>query len=117
MDRIYIRRLSLDCIVGVYPDERRTKQEVHTTITLHCDLQSAGQSDQLDDTVDYAALMQKITAEVEESRYHLLEALAERVASVCLADKRVRAVDVTVEKAKALPASVAVEIHRSSDGP
>jgi len=115
MDCIHIRELSLDCIVGLYPHERRTQQAVKVNITLHCDLQPAGQSDQLQDTVDYAALLERIMADVKKSRFFLLEALAHRVAELCLADKRVRAVDVIIEKPKALPCAVAVEIHRVRD--
>ena len=96
LDRIHIRDLQLRCIVGVYPEERRDKQDVMINITLHADLRKAGQSDNLADTVDYKSLKKDIIAAVEASSYKLVEALAERIAEVWLAHADVRRADVVV---------------------
>lgn len=114
LDRIHIIDLLLRCILGVNPDEREKRQDVILNLTLHADLRRAGQSDRIEDTVDYKAIKERVIALVEGSRYFLAERLAERVAEVCLEDERVRRVEVRLEKPGALrfARSVGVEIVR-----
>ena len=114
LDRIHILDLKLRCIVGVFPEERREKQDVILNLTLHADLRKAGSSDDLADTVDYKTIKKKVIALVEASSYQLVERLAERVAEVCLEDRRVKKVEVFLEKPGALrfARSVGVEIAR-----
>ena len=114
MDQIQIRQFKLNTVIGVYPRERETPQTVIMDLTLHTDLQVAGRSDQLTDTIDYAALVARVRKAVAKSRFQLLEALAEHIAGLCLRESRIAAVDVTVAKPGALPGiGVAVAIHRS----
>lgn len=116
-DRIYIRDLTLGCIIGVYPAERLTKQDVTINITLYADLRKAGQTDALEDTVDYKAIKQQVMAMVEASAFQLVEALAERIAAICLESPLVRRAKVLVEKPAALrfARTVGVEIVRQRE--
>lgn len=115
MDRIYIRDLALRCIIGLYPEERKNKQDVIINIVLETDLRAAGKSDALKDTVDYKAIKLAILDFVENSSFQLIESLAEGIAAICLKDKRVLNAAVTIDKPGALrfARSVAVEITRS----
>ncbi len=115
MDRIYIRDLALRCIIGLYPDERKTKQDVLINVTMEADLRAAGKSDALKDTVDYKAIKLAILDFVEKSGFHLIESLAEGIATICLKDKRVQSATVTIDKPGALRfcRSVAVEVTRN----
>jgi D-erythro-7,8-dihydroneopterin triphosphate epimerase len=114
LDQIHIRDLLLRCIVGVFPEERRAKQDVMINITLYADLSAACRSDQLGDTVDYKGIKQAVIAEVESSECQLVEHLAERIARICLKEQRVLRVRVRLEKPGALrfARSVGVEIVR-----
>jgi FolB domain-containing protein len=118
MDRVVIRGLLVRCVLGVDAEERREPQDVLIDVTLHADLRKAGASDRLEDAVDYRAIKKQILAAAEGSRHQLVEALAERVAALCLADPRVRRVDVVVEKPGALrfARSAGVEITRDAPG-
>jgi len=113
-DQIHIRDLALRCIIGVYDEERRDKQDVDINITLYADLRAAGKSDDIADTVDYKAIKKRVVAMVEQSSFLLVERLAERVAEICLGDERVEQVRVSVEKPAALrfARTVGVEIVR-----
>jgi FolB domain-containing protein len=115
MDRILIKDLLVRSVLGLSGEERREKQDVVINVVLFVDLATAGRSDRPEDTVDYRAVKKDILAAAEGSQYHLAEALAERVAEVCLAHGPVERVQVTVEKPGALrfARSVAVEIERS----
>ncbi|MCL5281446.1 MAG: dihydroneopterin aldolase [Planctomycetes bacterium] len=101
-DRIFIRDLAIRCIVGVDEYERREKQDILVHLTLHADLRRAGRTDALEDTVDYRALKKRILRLAEESRFRLIEALAQNIADECLRDERVEQVAVMVEKPGAL---------------
>ena len=118
LDRIYIRDLALRCIVGVYPEERREKQDIILNVTLHADLRAAGTSDCLDDTVDYKKIKHGIMTLVDEMSPVLIEHLAERVAALCLQNPRVQCVEVVIDKPGALrfARSVAVHIVRKRSG-
>lgn len=117
VDRIRIRDLSLQCIIGINPEERIKKQEVIINLTLYADLAEAGRSDRIGDTVDYKVLKEGIRERVEASEFFLVERLAEQVAEIALRPALVRRVDVCVDKPGALryARSVAVEITRIKD--
>ncbi len=101
-DEIRIKDLQLRCVVGVYPEERREKQDVVIQVRMEADLDAASRSDFLSDTVDYKAIKKRIVLAVEASSYQLIERLAGRVAEICLDDPLVQAVEVEVEKPGAL---------------
>jgi len=114
MDRIRIRDLRIDCIVGTNPVERENKQTVVINLTLDCDLVLSGKSDNLEDTINYKTLKDEIVAMIEKSSDRLIERMAERIASYCLQHRRIFGVKVIVDKPGALTGtkSVAVEIER-----
>jgi len=118
MDRILIKDLTVRCILGVSAEERREKQDVVINIALTADLRKAGRSDRFEDAVDYRALKKKVLAAVEASSYRLVEALAERIAEICLEHPAVEQAEVTVEKPSALrfARTVGVEITRLREG-
>jgi len=118
LDKIHISDIALRCIIGIYPEERREKQDVVINISLHTDLSRAGRTDNFHDTVDYKAVKKAIVSLVEASSYQLLEALAQAVADACLDFDGVEQVDVTIEKPGALrfARTVGVEISRRRNG-
>ena len=117
LDRIRIQELKARTFVGFNDWEREKKQDVSISVTLHADLKRACDSDQVGDTVDYKTLKKRILSLVEGSRFLLIEAMAERIAGVCLDDSRVVRVDVLVDKLSALrfAKSVQVEITRARE--
>ena len=114
LDRIHIRDLLVRCIVGIYDEERREKQDVLFNLTLYADLSKAGQSDKIEDTVDYKVIKKDILAMAQKSDSYLIERLAESAAEIALKAPGVQRVDVVVDKPGALrfTRSVAVEITR-----
>jgi FolB domain-containing protein len=117
LDRIHIRDLALRCIVGIYQEERREKQDITVNITLHADLAAACRSDRIEDTVDYKAIKKRVVKMVESSQCFLIETLAQAVSDICLEDRAVRRVDVRVDKPGALrfARTVEVEISRGTE--
>jgi dihydroneopterin aldolase len=85
-------------IHGVLPEERTRPQPFEVDVEMDVDLVKAGQSDDLDDTVDYSAVSEAVSRVVKSESYQLIERLATRVGEVCRTDERVSAVTVTVRK-------------------
>jgi dihydroneopterin aldolase len=85
-------------IHGVLPEEQSRPQPFEVEVEMEVDLTKAGASDDLEDTVDYAAVSEAISRVVKSERYQLLERLAARIGEVCRTDERVQAVTVTVRK-------------------
>ncbi|MBN2129969.1 MAG: dihydroneopterin aldolase [Sedimentisphaerales bacterium] len=117
LDQIIIRDLQFRCVIGVGKEERREKQDVLAQITLHMDLREAGRTDAIEDTLDYKGLKKEILAMAEVSRFHLIEALAQHMADICLAHDEVDRVEIVVEKPGALrfARTVSVRIVRGRD--
>lgn len=117
LDKIHIRDLLLRCVIGVREWERDMRQNVQLNVTLYADLSAAAASDDIEDTVDYVTIKKRIIRLVEDSEFHLVEALAEMVADACLEDPLVQAARVSVEKPGALrfARTVAVEILRERE--
>ena len=106
-DRISLRGVRVRGYHGVLPSEREHGQEFVIDVDLEVDTRRASATDDLADTVDYAALSDRIAAVVAGDAVNLIETLAARIADVCLADQLVRAVTVEVHKPHA-PVSVSV---------
>jgi dihydroneopterin aldolase len=115
-DRISLRGLRVRGRHGVYEFEREQGQDFDVDVELELDLAPAGASDDVADTVHYGELTDRLVAIVAGEPANLIESLAERLASACLADGRVTGATVTVHKPSApIPhpfADVAVTVRR-----
>lgn len=112
LDIIRLRDVRAACRVGVCPEERARPQEIRIDAELSCDLRPAGASDRLEDTVDYTRISDELVRAAGAMEFNLLEALAERLAAVCLEPDRVRAVRVCVAK-QAYGGRFDVELRRT----
>jgi FolB domain-containing protein len=114
MDQILIKDLVARGIIGVTDVEREKPQEILINIILFTDLQKAGESDDLNDTVSYRTIAKKALAHAESTKRFTVEALAADLARICLEDPGVQKVRVRVEKPGAVrfSRSVGVEIER-----
>ena len=116
MDRIVISGLRELGVHGVLPEEQVRPQPFEVNVELLVDTTTAGESDELTDTVDYAAVCEAVSRVVSSEQFRLLERLAARIAEVCRADPRVEGVVVEVRKlhppVRAMLDHVAVRIER-----
>ena len=118
MDRIELSGMSFWGRHGVRDAERANAQEFRVDIEVEADLEKAGSSDDLGDTVDYTRLRGIAKEVVEGPPAHLLESLAQRIAGRALEVPRVRAVTVRITKRPASMqpidgASVRIERRRA----
>ena len=100
-DRIAIRGLTAYAHHGVYAFERRQGQTFRCDAVLEVDTAPAAQEDDLQRTVNYAELAQRLYTALSTEPVDLLETLAQRLADVCLVYDLVQAVEITVHKPEA----------------
>lgn len=116
MDSILIEGLQCQAYIGTTEEERRVPQPLAIDMELFLDLKAAGSSDELEDTVDYLALAQRVREIVLESRFCLLERLAEELSTEVLKSFVIEEIRLRLYKSplemQGWVRSVVVEIHR-----
>jgi dihydroneopterin aldolase len=114
--RVLVRDLVLPARIGVHKHERDGPQRVRINLDLGVREGAQAIDDDLANVVNYAEIVAGIRKLIGGSHVNLVETLAERIAGMCLADARVRAATVRVEKLDVYAdvAAVGVEIERHS---
>lgn len=114
MDTIFLTDLRVRAVVGIWEWERRMPQTISIDLEMAADVGNAAKSDRIEATLDYKAVAKRVTGFVEESGFHLVETLAERIAEVVTDEFAVPWVRVTVRKPFAVRGSrdVGVRIER-----
>lgn len=85
-------------VCGVLPEEQERAQPLEVDVDIEADLSAAGESDDLDDTIDYGAVCELVERVITTERFKLLERLAARIAELILSDDRALGVTVSVRK-------------------
>ena len=117
MDKIIIKNLLARGIIGVNDWERNRPQNILINITIFTDTRRAAQTDDLEDCINYSTMSKKVLAHAETVNRLTVEALANDLAKICLAEMNVQKVVVRVEKPGAVrfAESVGVEVERNRD--
>lgn len=105
MDEISLNGMIVECIVGIYPHERKTLQPVEVNLRLALDTRSAGKTGKIGATVDYAEIGGEVRFLLESCRFLLVETACEAIASYLLAPpisgkKRAQVEAVSIEMKK-----------------
>lgn len=90
--------IAVDCVIGEREDERNRLQRLRVSVALEL-ADTSARTDQLADTVDYAALSDLIRGALVAARCRMIERAAAVVAETCLADPKIQTVRVSVVKA------------------
>ena len=114
-DRIFLRGLTAECIIGFIDWERRVRQTVVIDLELPVDCRRAAITDEVADTVDYKKVAKRILAFIEASEFKLVETLAQRLAMLVLEEFAIEWVRLSVNKPGAIRNSrdVGVTVERS----
>ena len=98
MDRIALREIVAHGRHGVHAEERERPQPFRVDLTLDLDLSRAALSDDLHETLNYAALHRAIVELVETCSYALLERLAAVILDRVASDGRIVRAEITIAK-------------------
>jgi phosphoglycolate phosphatase len=111
-DHILIKRLAVDCFIGVPEDERAQLQTLYLTLTVVPMHPFASLQDNIDETVDYDAVARRMRAVATERPRRLIETLADDLARIVVEEFNISKVWVEVEK-HILPDTDAVSVSTS----
>lgn len=114
-DRIFLRGLEIDCIIGFIEWERRIKQTVVIDIEMPVDCRRAALTDDVRGTIDYKKVSKRIISFVEASQFNLVETLAHSIAMLVLEEFQLEWVRLSVNKPGAIRGSkdVGISLERT----
>lgn len=114
MDRVMIEALAVETVIGVYDWEREIRQRLLLDLEMATDIRPAAAADDLAQTLDYAAISQRIATFSDDHAFALVETFAERLATLLRNEFGIAWLRLTVRKPGAVPtaASVGVRIER-----
>ena len=82
MDIVFLRGLRIETVIGIYDWEKKIKQPIVLDLEMGADVARAAASDRIQDALDYKAVSKRLKQFVSESRFELVETLAERCAGI-----------------------------------
>jgi len=100
--KLKLNDIEVDCVIGERPDERGCLQKLRVDVELTIP-DAVAATDELSDTVDYAALVEKIRAALVAAKCRMIERAAKVVCETCLKDDKVLSANVSVTKSGAIP--------------
>lgn len=114
MDKIFIRSLRIDTIIGIYDWERTLQRPLVFDLELGLDTRQAASSDHVRDAVDYAAVSDTVREIAITLKPQLLETLAETIARTLFERFAILSLRLSIDKPGAIAdvKGVGVEIDR-----
>lgn len=114
MDKVLIRQLKIETVIGVYEWEKKINQSLLLDLDMAWDNRPAAATDDYQYALCYETVSNRLTALITERPIELIETVAEMVATCVMSEFGVTWVKVVVMKPGAVPtaAAVGVEIVR-----
>jgi dihydroneopterin aldolase len=103
MDTIFLSEVKVQTKLGVPEWERMVEQTIILDIEIGYDLSKACKSDDVADTIDYGAVVNRVRTTLKEHSFQLVEALAEHICQLILKEFNALSVKVKVAKPAILP--------------
>lgn len=98
VDTVFISGLKAASVIGCYDWERDIRQTLVIDLELKAEFARAATTDALEDALDYAAISARVIAVCNESRFQLLEALADHLAALLLSEFSIAGLRMTIKK-------------------
>jgi dihydroneopterin aldolase len=115
MDKIFLRQLEVQAVIGIWEWERRITQTIRLDLEMACDVRRAAASDSIDATLNYKNVAKRLTEFIASSHFALVETLAEACAGIVVKEFGVSWVKITLSKPAAINGSreVGIMIERT----
>lgn len=98
MDIIFLHELKAKTLIGIYPWECKVAQTIQLDLEIALPSSRACQTDNFEDALDYARIVERINETLAQKHFSLLEALAEHIAQIILIEFKAPWVKVSVAK-------------------
>ena len=86
MDTLFLRDFRLQMIIGIYAWERQVPQTVQLDLEIGLPHSRACHTDDVTDSINYAEVAQRIRDTISQRNFNLVEALAEHIAQLVIAE-------------------------------
>jgi dihydroneopterin aldolase len=105
MITVYIKDLVVSGTHGWHDHEKTTPQRFSVFVELEVETQ-AGQTDRLEDTVNWSGIRDQIIDIVENNSFSLIEKLAQTIADTLISDSKIKKSTVSVDKLEAFSSGI-----------
>lgn len=102
MDKIIIKDASFLTYLGTTKEEKQNSQEIFLDIKLYFETQKAGQTDKIEDTIDYFQVYAGLKELIENNQFNLVETIARDASKYILDNYKARKVKIKIKKPDAL---------------
>ncbi|KFZ36007.1 hypothetical protein HR45_18840 [Shewanella mangrovi] len=115
MDKVLIRGLRVDTVIGIYEWEKQLHQQLQIDLDIGWDNRAAAEHDDYSKALCYDTVSKRVVALITAAPIELIETVAEKVAACILNEFQAPWVRVRIMKpgAVAIADNVGVEIERS----
>ncbi len=102
MDKIIMKNMAFHSYHGVFKEEKKLGQKFFVDASLYLDLKQAGESDDLNHSVNYGQVYELIKDIIENENFDLLEALCEKICKIIISNyDKVQRVQLEIRKPEA----------------
>jgi dihydroneopterin aldolase len=102
MDTVYVHGLAVDTVIGIFDWEREIRQKVVLDVEMAVDISPSAATEDIDRTVSYKDVSDRLTQFIEQSEFLLVETMAEEIAGLILAEFAVPFVRIKLGKPDAI---------------
>ncbi|MCV6609703.1 MAG: dihydroneopterin aldolase [Amphritea sp.] len=110
MDIVYIRGLEVETVIGIYDWEREIRQTVRVDLEMATDIRQAAASEDIENTLDYKSVSDRLISFIGESEFLLVETMAEEIAQIVLNEFNVPWLRLQLGKPGAVPSATDVGV-------
>ena len=98
MDIIFLHDFKAKTLIGIYPWERKVPQTIQLDLEIALPTSRACQTDNIEDALDYALIIERINEILANKQFSLLETLAKHIAQTILIEFHSPWIKVSVAK-------------------
>jgi dihydroneopterin aldolase len=84
MDLVYIRGLEVETVIGIYDWEREIRQRINLDLEMGTDITRAAQTEDVDTTLNYKMVSDRLIDFISQSEFYLVETMAEEIAALVM---------------------------------
>lgn len=95
---VNIKNLRIKTVIGIHPWEKDIDRELRLNIKIFCDDCNATKSDEINDTIDYDVITNKVRNIVKNNKFNLIEKLAKTLMDAILEDEKISRCIIEVDK-------------------
>jgi dihydroneopterin aldolase len=103
MDLVYIRGLEVETVIGIYDWEREIRQVVNLDLEMGLDIISAAQTEDVNKTLNYKSVSDRLIDFIGQSEFQLVETMAEEIAQLVQEEFGVKWLRLRLGKPGAVP--------------